>query len=345
MKKIIFVIILILILVSIPAVVFFMGQNQDVRSRAAPATALAFNPSTVTKTVDDVFSLDVMINTGGNNVAVAELHIQYDATKLEALSITNASLAPLIAAAGTVGGGTASITVRAKSTAEPITGVGPIATVRFKALTSTEAPVQIKFDSSTFVSALGEQSPNVLVGTTPATVTITAGGEPTVTPLASPNITNTPLALSPTITPDLTPTPESTSSTAVTVSVQKDAEGNVPAMPVIEGTAQSESTITIVIYSDPITGVVTTDENGRWIFTPSTPLSTGEHTITITVQNPDGTTETKTLTFTVTGSSAIGGEGDAMPTSGNPFYTFVILSVGLLVLAAGIGIRTASQKI
>ena len=98
MKKIIFIVIFILFLVAIPVTVFFVGQQQDLRSKAAPATALAFNPSVITKNLDDVFSLDVMIDSGGNNVAVAELHIIYDATKLEALSISNASLAPYIVA-------------------------------------------------------------------------------------------------------------------------------------------------------------------------------------------------------------------------------------------------------
>ena len=131
-----------------------VGQQQELRSKAAPATVLALNPKTTTKTKGDIFSFDIQIDTASNNVAMAELHLMYDATKLEALSITNGPLAPKIAASGVVGSGTASITVRAENTTKPIKGTGTIAVIRFKAIGATDVPIQVKFDTTTFVSGL-----------------------------------------------------------------------------------------------------------------------------------------------------------------------------------------------
>ena len=143
-----------------------VGQQQELRSKAAPATVLALNPKTTTKTKGDIFSFDIQIDTASNNVAMAELHLMYDATKLEALSITNGPLAPKIAASGVVGSGTASITVRAENTTKPIKGTGTIAVIRFKAIGATDVPIQVKFDTTTFVSGLGESNPNVLTSST-----------------------------------------------------------------------------------------------------------------------------------------------------------------------------------
>lgn len=337
MKKIIFIVIFILFLVAIPVTVFFVGQQQDLRSKAAPATALAFNPSVITKNLDDVFSLDVMIDSGGNNIAVAELHIIYDATKLEALSISNASLAPYIVASGTVGGGTASITVRAKSTEEPITGTGPIAIVRFKAIAATETPVQIKFDTTTFVSGLGESQPNVLVGTTPAMVTITGEAQDGTVVSPTPTIPSETATPTPPVTP--TPTLQATQSATLTVQIQEDEEGLVSSRPRIEGQAPPGATVTIVIYSDPITVIVTSDANGNWVYTPTTTLASGPHRLTVTAIALDGNTETTSSAFTVSGMNAVGGNGEPMPASGNPLYTLVLLLIGAVFLAGSIGIQ------
>ena len=334
MKKIVFFIILIVILFAVPISVYLVGQQQELRSRAAPATTLAFNPGSVSKNVGDTFSLDIQIDTGGNNVAVAELHLTYDSSALEALSITNGPAAPLIAASGVVGSGTASISVRAESSTKPITGTGTLAIVRFRALGPTTTPVKISFDpATTFVSGLGESQPNVLVSTTPATITI-QGAIPSPTPTAS-------NAASPTVT--ITPTPTSTSgveatSSAITISIPKDDSGFTTNMPVITGTAEPGSTITIVIYSDPITAVVTADENGNWQYTPDTPLADGSHTLTATIQSPSGATTTRSEEFTVA-SGGIGGAGDDMPVSGSVLQTIILVGIGLFFVGISVAMR------
>ena len=365
MKKIVFFIILIIILFAVPITVYLVGQQQDLRSRAAPATVLALNPSTMNKTKGDTFSFDVQIDTGGNNVVMAELHLTYDATKLEAMSITNGPFAPKIAASGVVGGGTASITVRAESTTQPIKGTGTIAVIRFKAIESTSTPTQIKFDTTTYVSGLGETNPNVLTNTIPATVEITGGSDavPTAIPTTQTTPQTTPqTTLVPTLVPTLSSTPsaESTASaqasaSAILINVQQDASGTSPDTPLIQGTASPGATVTIVIYSDPITIVVTADATGKWQYTPTKTLDNGLHNIVATSQNTDGTTTTASIEFTVlTSGSGAATESasvsaalveDAMPTSGTFTYTVILISISVLLLIGGVIIQLSQIRL
>lgn len=70
--------------------------------------------------------------------------------------------------------------------------------------------------------------------------------------------------------------------------------------PVFKGKGIPNGTITITIQSpQEIQGQVTVDANGNWIFTPTTPLSPGLHTITITAKDSSGILRTITQTFTV----------------------------------------------
>lgn len=357
MKKIVFFIILIIILFAVPITIYLVGQQQELRSRAAPATVLALNPSTMNKTKGDVFSFDVQIDTSGNNVAMAELHLTYDATKLEAASITNGPLAPKIAASGVVGGGTASITVRAESTTQPIKGTGTIAVIRFRAIGVTDSPTQIKFDTKTYVSGLGESNPNVLTNTVPATVQISGGNQPETTSTVIPTTQTTP---QPTLVPTLASSPSAESSTsahasssAILINVQQDASGTSPNIPLISGIAPPGSTITVVIYSDPITIVVTADATGKWQYTPTQTLADGSHNIVATSQNLDGTTTTATFDFTVSTSASATASAtasgtlvqDAMPTSGTFMYTVILISVSVLLLIGGMIIQLSQIRL
>ena len=70
--------------------------------------------------------------------------------------------------------------------------------------------------------------------------------------------------------------------------------------PVFQGTAQPNQTVKIEIHSDqPITSQVTTDGNGYWSFRPASPLTPGNHTISITTVDANGILRTITQTFTV----------------------------------------------
>jgi hypothetical protein len=212
MKKIVFFVVLLLLLIAVPVTVYFVGTQQELRSKAAPATTLTFSPASITKAVDDQFSVNVQIDTGANSVTAVKLDIAFDATKLEAMSITNGEFAPKISASGTVAPGTASITVAAASTAQPINGTGTIAILRMRGKAGTGGPISMTFGSTTFVSSLNETT-NALTTTQPAVITITgatsgiggASALPTETPIPTTFVTPTPtLIVTPTLEPEAT---------------------------------------------------------------------------------------------------------------------------------------------
>jgi len=338
MKKILLIVTGIIIFISVPVVVFFFGQQQELRSKAAPATTLSIQPNTISVRVGETVVCQILINTGENKVASAKISLLFDQTKFEALSITNGTLAPRILTQGTVGSGTATITVAAASTAKPITGQGEIVVVRLKAIGGSLTPVAVQFASDTFVAGIGEKTVNVLISNQPGSITITGGDTsslptPTPTPLSITTPTSTPISKQPESLFSQPGTPS-----ALTVSVQKEA--SIGGVPVIKGKALPGSTVTVVIHSTPQTLVVIADENGNWIATPSSSLESGDHTVVVTAQNTTtGTTETTSSMFTV--EKAIGGAdttgitGEGLPESGSVETTLVLLFVGSTLVVLG----------
>lgn len=264
MKKIVFFVVGLLLLTAVPVTVYIVSQQQDIRSRAAPATTLSFNPTTITKPVDEQFTVNVDINTGTNSVTAIKVVVTFDSTKLEATSITNGALAPKITASGTVAAGTASITVAASSTTAPIQGTGTVAIIRFKGKTATTTPVQLKFDTATFASGLAE-STNVITTMGTATVIIsgtTTGASPTVTPTASASNaaganaalpTTTPTTTSAPIIPteEITPTPAATDSAVIT-----DGTGGNDEVPVTGSTENTYLLLALGIGCILLSGVM-----------------------------------------------------------------------------------------
>lgn len=247
MKKVVFLVIGVLLLVTIPAIVYFIGQGQDIRSRAAPASTLSFNPTTISKGIDEQFSVNVDINTGTNNVTAVKVVVLFDSTKLEATSITNGAFAPKITASGVVAAGNATITVAANSTTSPMQGTGTVAIIRFKGKAATTTPVKLEFDPTTFASGLTE-STNVITTMGTASVTIAgaaaaAANTATISPTATPTKATTSASniASPTPTPTTVPvisedTPTPTKSATDSAALITDTSDHVPVTGAVENT-------------------------------------------------------------------------------------------------------------
>ncbi len=102
------------------------------------------------------------------------------------------------------------------------------------------------------------------------------------------------------------PTPKPAVSYGVPkIITPKTNEGFSDEQPLFEGTGQPNQTVKIEIHSsDVITAQVTTDGNGYWSFRPQTPLSPGNHTITITTVDANGILRTVTQNFVVYASGS-----------------------------------------
>lgn len=337
MKKVLLFVAIGLLLLAIPATIFFLGQQRDIRAKAAPATTLSLTPATETVNVGDTVKLSVTMTPGTNQVVSAQIYLTYDPTKLTATSITNGANAPRVLNSGVVGSGTASISVGAASNAEPITTTGPVAIVTFTAASPTTAiaPAEVQFATNTFVGGINDTTANVLVGTVGAKITINGTGTTTLTPTLTPTSTITPAI---TLTPTLTPTKAATqsseaSSSALTISSPTANEDVTSTVPVIQGTAPPGSTVTIVIHSTPQTVVVTTDADGNWTYTPTTPLDPGPHDVTVSVEDAAGTTQTASNSFVVAGDGT--STETATPVSGNVESTILLIGIGVILLATG----------
>ncbi|KKT38598.1 MAG: hypothetical protein UW22_C0009G0004 [Candidatus Gottesmanbacteria bacterium GW2011_GWB1_44_11c] len=344
MKNFLLLITGIIIFISVPIVVFFFGQQQELRKKAAPATTLSIQPNVTSVPVGETVIWKILINTGENKVASVKVSLLFDQTKFEAQSITNSTLAPRILNQGTVGLGTATITVAAQNTTKPITGQGEIAVLRLKALSPSSAPVTVQFAPDTFAAGIGEQTVNVLTGTEPGSITITGGDQ---SALSSSSVTTTPVPtgtpLSPTPTPTTKPLESmySQPATASALTLSIDTEATRGGKPLIHGTATPGATLTIVVYSvTPQTIVVTANSSGNWQTTPMTALASGTYTVVVTALHPTaGTSETLSSSFTIGGG--IGGAevteatGEALPESGSAKTTLILLILGSTLIVAG----------
>src|SRR3989344_5819068 len=235
-KKLILFGLAVILLIAIPLTVYLVGKQQELESRAAPSTTLAFQPSSATAAVGQSVTFEIKINPNSNFVSFIHLVISYDPTKLEksgsGLSINTNVFpgfdpskppAPTFDSAG--GKITVDLTVGGNPTAFIQNNNTRVGTLTLKAIASTGgSTTPITFGSETQVlTGQGDQfNTNVLSSTTPANVTITeeAAATPTPTSQATPTPT---LALTPTPTSTLAATP--TPTTILTPSPTQTPQG------------------------------------------------------------------------------------------------------------------------
>lgn len=359
MKKVFIILSILLTLVAIPATVFLAVQQQELRKKAAPATTLAITPSTVTKNVGEEFSVDVKMDTGENAVVAAEVHVTYDATKLEGISITNGAFMTNIIAPGVIEAGTASISVGAVNSVTPARGQGNIATIRFKTLAVTTSPISLRIGSTSFLTGPGEGTKNLLIGSSPSTVTIRSSGAASATPTPtptqsstnatptstrsgtlSPTPTNNALTPTPTRTTTIVPTPTvvtSTGTRSLTIATPTNNANVSESVPVIRGTAPPGSTVTVTIYSSPQTCTVVADQTGSWVCSPSSPLASGPHTVVASsFDTTSGQSQSVSQTFVVVTGSTASTSSNGIPVSGNESITLVLIALSIILFLSGL---------
>lgn len=315
-KKLLIIGFAFILLVSIPLTIYLLQQQQEIRSKAAPSTTLAFNPATVTpnpKTGDE-FNLDIMINPGTNQVSIVKLDIRYDQTKIatsDAQTTCGAAICPTSDFPVTLDGpkytnGTVGISLSIEpNVANVVQTTKKVASIRFKAIApTTGGDTKITFGPETKVFSVAQadaEGENVLLlsSSTPASVTISAAAVTPTIAQTQPGPSCTALRLdraaSGTAPYSITFTGEGTSATG-TISQATFDFGDGPVQNVTQGGGLGTKTASVQIahtYNNPSTyraSVVFTD-------------------------NQNGTSNPATCTQTITVSQA-GTTGGGTPTPG-----------------------------
>ncbi|PIZ97785.1 MAG: hypothetical protein COX79_00845, partial [Candidatus Levybacteria bacterium CG_4_10_14_0_2_um_filter_36_16] len=236
-----------LILLAIPLTLFFVKKQQETRSRAAASTILYFVPDSIsTTTACQSFKTDITVNPGENEVAIIDIYINYDSSKLKLLEITPSSSFSDVIRKATISSGKADISLSVggniANTAKTITKV---ATLSFHPVTSSTVPIVVSFDATKTrvlnggATAADAPYTNLLSNTRPANINIAQSdtctgdnGGPTPTLTTAP--TPTAAATTPTPTPTAaatTPTPTlgaNVSPVCTDFSVSPSATGTAP---------------------------------------------------------------------------------------------------------------------
>ncbi|MBI2621132.1 MAG: PKD domain-containing protein [Candidatus Levybacteria bacterium] len=194
-KKLLLIGFLFVILLVIPATVFLVQQQQDLRTRATPNTTLSFVPSEQTATVGAKLNFEIWVSPGNNQVNFIKLVINWDATKLSATKesfvldpASNLSIleGPILSATEDELAVNLSIESDPTKVIQQDTKIGDIT---FDVIEFSETPTEIAFDNekveirSISGANLDEFSENVyLKNGTPAAVTFQGEGEATPTP-------------------------------------------------------------------------------------------------------------------------------------------------------------------
>lgn len=241
-KKIVLIVIGTLILIAGVAVgVFLVSKNQDIREKAAPATTVYIQPSTQNKNPSDTFTFSVNMDTGVNQITGVDIRLNYNPDLIEVTSIQKGSGISVFD--GTINNtfnnttGKILYAVYTANRTNAITGLSiGVLTVNGNIKSTASGTATFSFDPATLIYGVDE-SQNVIIGMTPGSIVIAAGGgataTPTATPTQAPGSTPTP---TPTLRPTSTPVPlQTTSGQATQAPIPVSGVSSVTIMGIVIG--------------------------------------------------------------------------------------------------------------
>ena len=145
-KKIIIAIVIIIFLIAATIAGVYLvtsRESKDIRTKAAPTTAISLIPAASTKAAGDTFVLHVEINTGGtsaqgtgNQVVSADVIIKFDPTILEATNVADGTFFsnPQVINNTIDPKGSIIYSSRVASKDDAVSGIGTLALITFKAV-------------------------------------------------------------------------------------------------------------------------------------------------------------------------------------------------------------------
>jgi len=222
MKKrnlILLIVTIFLAISSIGGGFLIIKQRQQMQEKAAPATSIYFKQESITKTSKQAFNIDILVDTGTNNLAIVCLDIDYNQSVLEIINIEfNNQLLPQLMRAidftsqpGKIFGSAGVFP------GTSVSGQGQkIAVISFKAIQAAPQGTIVSFASNTtaYSATKEEEIGNNLISQKRPLNVIVLGGEETPTPQP----TNIPTPQSTVITTTTPPTPPDSQPTAMPTS-------------------------------------------------------------------------------------------------------------------------------
>jgi hypothetical protein len=210
-KKILWAVIGIAVLGAGLAVsVYFVRQNQEIRTKAAPATNISISPSTQTKSGGEAVHFNVVMDTGTNQITAMDLVLSFDPKALEITSISKgAALGTSFSELKNSVDNTAGriyYSVYSADKTKAVTGTNLTVLTIFGTVKSDAASgtYTLAFLAQTTAAGVNE-GVNVLVAKSAGTLIVSVSTTPTLTPTPTPTATPKPTP-TPTGTPGATPT-------------------------------------------------------------------------------------------------------------------------------------------
>lgn len=305
---------LLLLLLAIPVTLFFIRQQQELRSRAAPSSKLYFAPeSPNTSTQCSSFDVDIMLDPGQNIVSIVDLYLKYDPTRLDILQIKESTSFPTVVRAASITSGAANMSVSiGADVTRAVQSASKVATITLRP--KIAGPVQIQIDSEKSrvfsLSPSDQPTENVLSSASPANVNIgtdtcPTGGPPLPTISIVPTATPTPI-LAPTQAVNIPPV-------CTELSVSPQATGAAPLAVLLTAKGNDSDGLvakTTFNFGDGSVQDITEGMNLKNVSvqTNKTYQNAGTYTATVTFtdnENAISQSCTQTIVATATGSGTI----------------------------------------
>ena len=119
-------------------------------STAEAAAILYLSPSTTTASVGQTFSMAIILDTGGSETVGTDVKLNFDATRLEVVSLTNGVIYPTYPSGGKIYDNSAGTIRWSGSATDPanfFSGSGTFGTINFRAKVSGTASVTFDYVS------------------------------------------------------------------------------------------------------------------------------------------------------------------------------------------------------
>lgn len=147
---------------------------------AVSAGSLKFDQTTYTAAVGSTFTVGVIVSPGTDAISSTDAHVTYDATALQATSVTAGSYFPSVT--NNISSGKVDVYGTVSDVTSSKTGDGTIATITFTVLKNASPTLQFYCDTSTGTTSKiikydpsNINAPNVIVCSQNGTATVTAG--------------------------------------------------------------------------------------------------------------------------------------------------------------------------